>query len=68
LYKLIKEYIMNEYSTFSAGVADATADSAGGYCPPADHLSLDFLVAEFRGRLACSDSYLAGYLSVVFAE
>ena len=68
MYKLIKEYIMNNYSTFSAGVADATADFNSGYCPPADHLSLDFLVGEFRGRLACSDSYLAGYLSVVFAE
>jgi hypothetical protein len=59
---------MTEYSTFSAGVNDAKTDLAEGWAPPADHLSLDFLVGEFRDRLACSDSYLAGYLSVVFAE
>ena len=57
---------MNDFSSFSAGVADATADLNGGWCPPPSHLTLDYLVAEFRSRLNCSDSYLAGYFSVVF--
>lgn len=66
---------MNEFSTFSAGVRDATADFglsgriiAGGPTESACYASFDYIVNEFRIRLACSDSYLAGYLSVVFAE
>lgn len=57
-----------DFTLFSAGVADATADVSGGWCPSADHLTLDFIVNELRGRLNCSDSYLAGYLSAVFSE
>jgi hypothetical protein len=55
-------------TTFVSGVSDATADVSGGWCPPVDHLTLDFIVNDLRGRLGCSDSYLAGYLSVVFSE
>ncbi len=66
---------MNEFSTFSAGVRDATDDlglggriMAGGPTELACYASFDYIVNDFRLRLACSDSYLAGYLSVVFAE
>jgi len=65
---------MNEFSTFSAGVADATADLlagpvyAGGPTEKPELASFDFIVNEFRLRLGCSDSYLAGYFSVIFAE
>jgi len=65
---------MNEFSTFSAGVAGATADlalgpvMAGGPTEKLVPVTLDYIVSEFRLRLGCSDSYLAGYLSVIFAE
>ena len=65
---------MNEFSTFSAGVADATADLlagpvyAGGPTEKPELASFDFIVNEFRIRLGCSDSYLAGYLSVLFRD
>jgi hypothetical protein len=65
---------MNEFSTFSAGVAGATADlalgpvMAGGPTEKLVPVTLDYIVSEFRSRLGCSDSYLAGYLSVIFAE
>jgi hypothetical protein len=65
---------MNEFTTFSAGVADATFDLlagpvfAGGPTEKPELASLDFIVNEFRIRLGCSDAYLAGYLSVLFSE
>ena len=64
---------MNEYSTFLTGVADATADLRAGARPcvgPTETgpVTLDYIVSEFRSRLGCSDSYLAGYLSVIYAE
>lgn len=55
---------MNEFSTFLSGVADATVDLRGGWLP--SRLSIDWLCSELRGRLACSDEYLAGYFSVIF--
>ena len=66
---------MNEFSTFSAGVRDALADfglggrlMAGGPTESACYASFDYIVNDFRLRLACSDSYLAGYLSVLFRD
>lgn len=65
---------MSEYSTFTAGVNDARSDLAGGWVMaggPTETptpLTLNYIVSEFRSRLGCSDSYLAGYLSVIFAE
>jgi hypothetical protein len=69
-----KGLLMNEFSTFAAGVSDATADLlagpvfAGGPTETPVLASLDYIVNEFRIRLGCSDSYLAGYLSVLFSE
>ena len=63
---------MNEFSTFLSGVADAEIDLrsgliyAGGPTEKPVVATLDYLVNEFRHRLACSDEYLAGYLSVFF--
>ena len=62
---------MNEYSTFLTGVADATADLRAGIRPsvgPTDSgsVTLNYIISEFRSRLNCSDSYLAGYLSVIY--
>ena len=64
---------MTEYSTFSAGVTDATADLAGGWVPsggPTEKsaVTLNYLVNELRVMIGASDAYIAGYLSVVFAE
>jgi hypothetical protein len=55
---------MNEYSTFSAGVADALSDDE--WFP--SHLTIDYLVNHLRVMIGASDAYIAGYLSVVFAE
>jgi hypothetical protein len=63
-----ESYIMNEYSTFNAGVVDAVSDVSLGLVFDESHLKIDWLTNEFRVRLNCSDSYLAGYFSVVFAE
>jgi hypothetical protein len=57
---------MNEYSTFSAGVSDATADLTSGWVP--ESVSIDFIANELRVMIGASDAYIAGYLSVVFAE
>jgi hypothetical protein len=57
---------MNEYSTFNAGVSDAVSDVSSGLIFDESHLKIDWLTNEFRVRLNCSDSYLAGYFSVVF--
>jgi hypothetical protein len=57
---------MTEYSTFSAGVNDAKTDLAEGWAP--ECVSIDFIVNQLRVMIGASDSYLAGYLSVVFAE
>ena len=62
---------MNEYSTFLTGVADATADLRAGARPcvgPTEtgRVTLDYIISEFRSRLGCSDSYLAGYLSFAY--
>jgi hypothetical protein len=63
-----ESYIMNEYSTFNAGVVDAVSDLSAGAVFDESHLKIDWLTNEFRVRLNCTDSYLAGYFSVVFAE
>ena len=53
---------------------DATSDLAsgpvlaGGPTEKPTTPTLNYIVSEFRGRLGCSDAYLAGYLSVFFAE
>jgi hypothetical protein len=57
-------YIMT--TTFTNGVNDATNDLTNGLIT--DRLTLDFIVNELRVRLNCSDSYLAGYLSVIFSS
>jgi hypothetical protein len=59
-----ESYIMNEYSTFNAGVADALSDDE--WFP--SHLTIDYLVNHLRVMIGASDAYIAGYLSVVFAE
>jgi hypothetical protein len=65
---------MNEYSTFSAGVTDATGDLANGWVPtggPTEKsgpATLNYIVNELRVMIGASDAYIAGYLSVVFAE
>lgn len=53
-------------TTFTNGVNDATNDLTNGLIT--DRLTLDFIVNELRVRLNCSDSYLAGYLSVIFSS
>jgi hypothetical protein len=53
---------MNDYILFDDGVADALADS--DWLPK--FMTIDYLVNELRGRLHCSDDYLAGYLNGVF--
>jgi|Laugresbdmm110dd_1035094.scaffolds.fasta_scaffold304922_1 hypothetical protein len=57
---------MNEYSTFSAGVNDAKNDLAEGWVPKS--VSIDFIGNQLRVMVGASDAYIAGYLSVVFAE
>jgi hypothetical protein len=60
----LKGIKMTEYSTFSAGVADALSDDE--WFP--SHLTIDYLVNHLRVMIGASDAYIAGYLSVVFAE
>jgi hypothetical protein len=57
---------MNEYSTFSAGVNAAKNDLAEGWVP--ESVSIDFIGNQLRVMIGASDAYIAGYLSVVFAE
>jgi len=62
---------MNEFSTFSAGVADALSDLAGGWVPsggPTETgaITLSYLVNELRVGVGATDAYIAGYVSVIF--
>jgi hypothetical protein len=64
---------MNEFSTFSAGVADALSDLAGGWVPsggPTETgaVTLNYLVNELRVGVGATDAYIAGYLSVLFRD
>ena len=62
------------FESFESGVDDARSDlalgpiMAGGPTEKSVPATLDFLVNELRVAVGCSDAYLAGYLSVVFAE
>jgi hypothetical protein len=64
--------MLNSYVSFSDGVIDAIVDTkngpimAGGPTEKLVTPTLDYIVSEFRSRLACSDEYLAGYLSITF--
>jgi hypothetical protein len=64
--------ISSEFVSFEAGVDDAKSDMRGGWLPtsgpseaPAP-ASLEYIVNELKVGLGASDSYIAGYLSVVF--
>lgn len=57
---------MNKDLSFSGGVADARMDLDGNWIPSDDHLTLDFIVSQLRSMSGASDSYIAGYLSVVY--
>jgi hypothetical protein len=57
---------MTEYSTFFAGVTDAKNDLVEGWVP--ESVSIDFITNQLRVMVGASDAYIAGYLSVVFAE
>jgi hypothetical protein len=64
MYKLIG-VIMNELG-FAGGVNDAKNDLNDGWCP--DSFTIDYIVNQLRVMMGASDAYIAGYLSVVFAE
>lgn len=49
---------------FENAVIDAEVDLAEGWLPK--NFSLDFIVNELRVTCGASDSYVAGYLSVVY--
>lgn len=49
---------------FKNGVFDARADLDSGWLP--ENFTLDFLVNELRFVTGASDSYVAGYISVVY--
>jgi hypothetical protein len=65
MYKLI-EVIMNDCLGFAGGVNDAKNDLIDGWVP--ESVSIDFITNELRVMIGASDAYIAGYLSVVFAE
>lgn len=60
------------YELFESGVDDAVSDISGGFLPvggPTEKPTfptLDYLVNELRVGVGATDSYIAGYLSVVF--
>jgi hypothetical protein len=61
---------MSDYLSFSAGVSDATSDLAinavgGGPTEKAGY-TLDFIVNNLRTTIGATDSYIAGYLSVLY--
>ena len=62
------------FESFESGVDDARSDlalgpiMAGGPTEKSVPATLDFLVNELRVAVGATDSYIAGYLSVVFAE
>lgn len=68
--------IKNElnFESFESGCDDARSDlalgpiMAGGPTEKSVPATLDFLVNELRVAVGATDSYIAGYLSVVFAE
>jgi hypothetical protein len=49
---------------FKNGVSDAEFDLVEGWLPK--KFSLDFIVNELRVTCGASDSYVAGYLSVIY--
>ena len=57
---------MNDCLGFAGGVNDAKNDLADGWVP--ESVSIDFIANELRVMIGASDAYIAGYLSVVFAE
>lgn len=48
---------------FTTGVTDAKSDLAAGWVPK---FNLDFVVSQLRVMIGASDSYIAGYLSVLY--
>jgi hypothetical protein len=61
---------MSDYLSFSAGVSDAVSDLAinavGGGPTEKSGYTLDFIVNNLRTTIGASDSYVAGYLSVLY--
>jgi hypothetical protein len=57
---------MNDCLGFAGGVNDAKNDLTDGWVP--ESVSIDFIANELRVMIGASDAYIAGYLSVVFAE
>lgn len=51
-------------SDYSDGVLDATNDLADRWVPA--KFTLDWVVNEIRVMTGASDSYIAGYLSILF--
>jgi len=62
----IEKVTMNTGLGFLGGVDDATIDRTEGWLPA--EVSIDFIVNQLRVMVGASDSYIAGYLSVVFGE
>lgn len=62
----------NKMSDFNTGVDDAKIDLSEGWVfngGPTERptaVGLDYIVNELRMTMNASDSYIAGYLSVVF--
>lgn len=57
---------------FETGVIDAKNDLSEGFVPnggptEAGAVNLDYIVNELRVTMGASDSYVAGYLSVIYS-
>jgi hypothetical protein len=51
---------------FETGYYDAKNDLADGWVP--ENYSLDYVLNQLRVMMGASDSYCAGYLSVLFGS
>jgi hypothetical protein len=56
-----KGYIMTDYEN---GMCDATNDLADGWVP--EKYTLEYVINQLRIMMDATDSYIAGYCSVLF--
>jgi len=59
----MKKVTMNDYIK---GITDAGADLSSGWLP--DNFTLDSVVNQLRVMIGATDSYIAGYLSVIYSK
>lgn len=64
---MVYENLNTDFTTFSAGVSDATYDLNLGWVD-FNSVTPEFVRAEFLSRFPATDEYLSGYLSVLFPE